>query len=69
MKKKKIQFVFLCGGVINQTKFDSDPGAHMMCWVMPDDIFKEYAEARNDKRKFMQEYAHKLFKKHARSII
>ena len=60
---------FMCGGVMSETEFFKDVEAHMMAWYMPDEIFKEYMEARADKRKFMQEYADKLFKKHARDVI
>ena len=59
----------VCGGVIAQSIFDSVPWAYMMYWTLPDDIFKEYKEAKEDGRKFMLEYAEKLFKKHAHSAI
>ena len=59
----------LCGGVMGKTEFFKNVGANMMAWYMEDKIFKEYKEARQDRRKFMQKYADELFKKHARSVI
>jgi len=40
-----------------------------MAYVMKDEYYKEYKAALKDGRKFMLEYAHKLFKKYAISQI
>jgi hypothetical protein len=49
----------ICGGVISQSKFNSDPWAYMMCWIMDDDKFKEYQliEDKKEKHKFFEENA------------
>lgn len=56
----------MCGGVINETLFKSDPMAYMMAWVMKDDDFAEYEELINNDKK---EEAKKLFKEKAWSVI
>jgi hypothetical protein len=56
----------MCGGVINETLFQSDPMAYMMAYVMPDDKFKEYQHAKesgDDKS------AKELFNEYSRSVI
>jgi hypothetical protein len=68
--KLKHGAAFICGGVMSDcSAFFKDIEANMMAFYMPDEIFKEYKEAKEDGRKFMLEYAEKLFKKHARSVI
>lgn len=52
----------ICGGVISQSLFDSNPWVFMMQDVMPDDKFEEYKKANGKDRKV-------LFKKYGRSII
>ena len=56
----------MCGGVISQTLFDSEPMAYLMAYVLPDDKFKEYAEL---KRSGKDKEATKIFNKFARSNI
>jgi hypothetical protein len=72
MTKKDLSKVVLAS-VISETQhaknMDIDIWADTMCWVMPDDRYDDYIAARNDPRKFQQEYADKLFKKFARSQI
>lgn len=56
----------ICGGVISQSLFDSDPWAYMMAWVMPDKQFEKYKilkEAGSDKE------AEKVFNEYATSMI
>ena len=53
----------ICGGVISQTKFASDPWAYMMCFVMPDDKYKEWQDSNDDK------FKKELLNKYARSVI
>lgn len=56
----------ICGGVINQSLFDSDPWAYMMAWILPDKQFEKYKklkEANKDKE------AEKVFEKYAWSAI
>lgn len=53
----------ICGGVISQSKFDSDPWAYMMAWVMPDDKYKKYINEKDRKKQ------QKIFEKYARSVI
>lgn len=56
----------ICGGVIRQSLFDSNPWAYMMSYVMADDKFELYKQAqiRGDKK-----LAKKLFHEHAKSMI
>lgn len=56
----------MCGGVINQTLFDSDPMAYMMAYIMPDDKFELYLKAKNDRD---DKAATKLFNEFAWSAI
>lgn len=56
----------MCGGVINETLFQSDPMQYMMSYVMPDDKFEQYVKAKNDGN---DKHAKELFNKYARSII
>ena len=56
----------MCGGVINETLFESDPWAYMMAYILPDDKFTAYQAAKNlgdDKR------AKQIFDEHAWSAI
>jgi hypothetical protein len=53
----------ICGGVISQTQFDSDPLAYMMSWYMEDSKFEAYQMIKNPKEKA------RFFNKHARSAI
>jgi hypothetical protein len=53
----------MCGGVINQSTFDSEPMAYMMAYVMPDDIFEIYKKEKDEKKR------HAMFNKFARSMI
>jgi len=63
----------ICGGVISESQHRKnmkiDIWLDTMAYVMPDEQFKEYQDALKDGRKFMLEYADKLFKKYARSQI
>lgn len=65
-KKKVYDAGAICGGVVSQSLFDSDPWAYMMAYVMPDKAFKEYAKA---KRAGMVKRAEQLFDQFARSVI
>lgn len=56
----------MCGGVVNQTLFESDPMAYMMAYILPDDKFSAYMLAKktgNDK------LAKQIFDNHAWSAI
>lgn len=56
----------ICGGVINQSLFDSDPWAYMMAYILPDkqfDIYKKLKKAKKEKEAGM------IFKKYAYSPI
>ena len=56
----------ICGGVVSQRTFDSDPWAYMMAYYMKDEHFVEYKAAKesgDDKK------AAKLFDKYACSAI
>lgn len=56
----------ICGGVVSETLFFSDPWAYMMAYRMPDKEFKQYQAAvkKGDKKE-----ADRLFKKYAVSAI
>lgn len=56
----------ICGGVISDSKFQKDPMAYMMCFVMPDDKFKEYEVAVKNKD---QKKRRELFSQYAMSVI
>lgn len=56
----------MCGGVISESLFQSDPMAYMMAWVMPDDKFEAYKKLHDEGKR---EEANKLMHEHARSII
>lgn len=60
---------FICGGVVSQSIFDSDPWAYMMCYYMVDDRFKEYQELKAIKQPWAEKEANRFFKKHAISAI
>lgn len=32
----------ICGGVISESKYQSDPWAYMMATILPDDKYKKY---------------------------
>jgi hypothetical protein len=53
----------MCGGVISQSTFDSNPWAYMMAYVMPDDKFELYKNEKDEKK------SNKLFDKFAKSMI
>jgi len=53
----------ICGGVISDSLFDTDPMAYLMCWTMPDDKFELYKNETNKKKKSA------LFDKYAYSHI
>lgn len=53
----------ICGGVVNQTTYDSDPWAYMMCWIMPDKEYSWWVEEKDEKLKAI------LFKTFAYSAI
>lgn len=53
----------MCGGVISQSTFNSNPWAYMMAYIMPDDKFELYKiEKDENKRK-------ELFKRFSKSMI
>jgi len=54
----------VCGGVINKSRFLSDPWAYMMAWVMEDDYFEDYKKLvkagyskEKERKKFFDEHA------------
>ena len=53
----------MCGGVVSQSEFDSDPWAYMMCYVMPDNRFEKYKKIKDPEAKKM------YFDLYARSVI
>ncbi|HEX8196335.1 MAG TPA: hypothetical protein VF571_09120 [Pyrinomonadaceae bacterium] len=53
----------MCGGVVSQSTFNSNPWAYMMCFVMPDKEFEKYNAEKDEKKR------KELFKKYARSVI
>ena len=59
----------MCGGVVSESTFLSDPWAYMMAFYMPDDKFKEYKYLRGIKQAWAERDAKQFFKKHARSAI
>lgn len=56
----------MCGGVVSQSTFDSDPWAYMMAFVMPDDRFEQYKICKREKD---EKKAKELFDKFAVSMI
>jgi hypothetical protein len=56
----------MCGGVINETMFNSNPMAYMMSYIMPDKEFKEYVKLKNEGE---DKSAKELFDKTAWSAI
>jgi len=65
-KKKEIKEKIsgaICGGVISESKFQSNPWAYMMAFVMPDKWFKKYVATKDKKAR------EQLFNKYARSIV
>ena len=66
MKKEGNNGGSICGGVISQSKFDSNPWAYMMMMYMPDKQFKKYVELIKDGK---DKEAAKFSEKHARSAI
>ena len=61
--KEKIIGGSICGGVISESKFQSNPWAYMMNYVMPDKWYKKYVATKDKKAR------ERLFNKYARSII
>lgn len=61
--------VFICGGVISQSLFNSNPSAYMMKFVMDDDKFEIYKKLNNSKGTSDQKEAKRWFKKYSRSMI
>lgn len=61
--KKETQCGAICGGVVSQSKFDSDPWVYMMAYYMADDKFKKYVAEKDPKKKRI------MFDKYARSVI
>ena len=49
----------ICGGVVSQSTFDSDPWAYMMAFYMPDEKYNEYITIKDKKLQssFFKEYA------------
>lgn len=56
-------FGSMCGGVISQSLFESDPWAYMMAYYMEDEKFEEYRAEKDEKKR------RELFKKYAMSAI
>ena len=61
----------MCGGVISQTmdrKLTRKHGVYatMMCYILPDDKYKEYVKLKKSKN---DKEASKIFNKYAHSII
>ena len=53
----------ICGGVIPQSLFLTDPELYMMVYYMPDERFEQYKKITNGKKKIL------FFRKYARSAI
>jgi hypothetical protein len=62
MKEEKTASA-MCGGLISETKFLSDPWAYMMAWYMPDKQYARYVATKDEKKR------KQLFDKYARSAI
>ena len=56
----------ICGGVIAQSLFDSDPMAYMMAWTLPDEHFKKYKKYKENGQ---DKEATRIFEKYAYSAI
>ena len=61
--KKENNVGAICGGVISESKYFSDPWAYMMAWILPDDKFKKYTEEKDEKKK------RRIFERYAKSAI
>jgi len=59
----------MCGGVVSQSMFDSDPWAYMMAYYMEDDKFEVYKKLKASTGKADQKSATEWFKKYAKSAI
>ena len=62
-KKKEIIYGSICGGVVSESLFNSNPWAYMMGYSLPDKQFKKYVaykKAGKDKEatKIFERYAH-----------
>jgi len=66
IKEKIEESGSLCGGVISESKFKSNPWADMMAYVMPDKQFNKYLVFKKQKK---EKEATKLFNKYAYSQI
>lgn len=53
----------MCGGVISQSTFNSNPWAYIMAYVMPDDKFELYKMEKDEKKR------KELFKRFSKSMI
>ena len=53
----------MCGGVVSQSMFDSNPMAYMMAYYMEDKKFAQYKKIKDKKEQ------HLFFEKYARSAI
>ena len=53
----------ICGGVISESKYLSNPWAYMMAWRLPDDKYAKYIAEKDEKKK------RRIFEKYARSSI
>ena len=56
----------ICGGVVSESKFLSNPELYMMAFVMPDDKYEKYIEYKKKGDKIWTDF---LFKTYARSVI
>ena len=56
----------VCGGIVSQSLFDSNPMAYMMAYYMEDKYFNQYAELKKSGK---DKEAKKVFDKYARSAI
>lgn len=56
----------MCGGVISQSLFDSDPMAYMMAYTLPDEHFKKYKEYKENGQ---EKEASRIFDKYSYSAI
>ena len=62
-EKQKQSGGVICGGVISESLFNSDPWSYMMSFYMPDEKYNEYITIKDSKLQ------HKFFEEHARSAI
>lgn len=56
----------ICGGVVSQSKFFSDPGLYMLCFILPDPQYEKWLKLKELGK---EKEAKRLFKKYSGSAI